>query len=90
MILQRRTFLAATAAAATLPGISQAQMQRAYPIFAKWTGPYGGVPAFDRARVADFQPSIEGAIAEHQDEIAAIAGQTAAPNFANTLAGARS
>ena len=25
---------------------------RAYPLLAEWTGPYGGVPAFDRMEIA--------------------------------------
>jgi len=50
-----------------------------------WTGPYGGVPAFDKVRVEDFLPAIESALAEKRKEIEAIAAQSDAPDFANTL-----
>jgi peptidyl-dipeptidase Dcp len=50
-----------------------------------WAGPYGGVPPFDRVRVADFKPSLEAAMAENLAEIAAIAGNPQAPSFENTI-----
>ena len=81
--LHRRTFLAASAAAATLPGIAKAQMTN--PVLAKWAAAHGGVPAFDRVKVADFRPAIEAAIAQDNTEIAAIAGQAAPATFANTI-----
>ncbi|HVF40514.1 MAG TPA: M3 family metallopeptidase [Gemmatimonadaceae bacterium] len=54
-------------------------------LLATWTGPYGGVPAFDRVRVADFKPAIEAAMAENLSEIQRIATDPAAPTFQNTL-----
>jgi peptidyl-dipeptidase Dcp len=50
-----------------------------------WVGPYGGVPPFDRVRVADFKPALEAAMAENLAEIAAIAGNPQAPSFENTI-----
>jgi peptidyl-dipeptidase Dcp len=50
-----------------------------------WTGPYGGVPPFDRVRVADFKPALEAAMAENLAEIAAIAANPQAPSFENTI-----
>jgi peptidyl-dipeptidase Dcp len=50
-----------------------------------WAGPYGGVPPFDRVRVADFKPALEAAMAENLAEIAAIAGNPQAPSFENTI-----
>ncbi len=82
--VQRRTFLAAGAAATVLPGVAGAQVGN--PVLAKWTGPHGGVAAFDKVRVADFRPAIEAAIAEHDREITAILADKRPPNFANTLA----
>ncbi|HEX9952927.1 MAG TPA: M3 family metallopeptidase [Rubricoccaceae bacterium] len=52
---------------------------------AEWTGPYGGVPPFDRVRVEDFEPAVRTAMAAHLAEIDAIAANPAAPTFANTL-----
>lgn len=50
-----------------------------------WTGPYGGVPPFDKVRTEDFIPAVEAAISEKRAEIGAIASHEAAPDFANTL-----
>ncbi|HYO65488.1 MAG TPA: M3 family metallopeptidase [Archangium sp.] len=55
------------------------------PLLARWTGPYGGVPAFDKVRVEHFKPALEAAIEEHRREIAAIANNPAAPTFENTI-----
>lgn len=56
------------------------------PLLAKWTGPYGGVPPFDKVRVADFKPALEAAMTENLSEIERIAADTAAPTFENTIA----
>ncbi len=58
----------------------------ANPLLAKWDGPYGGVPPFDKVKVADFKPALEAAMAENLAEIDAITGNKAAPNFENTIA----
>jgi peptidyl-dipeptidase Dcp len=84
--LQRRTFLAATAAtglaAALAPTLSMAQTN---PLTQKWTGPYGGVPAFDKAKVSDVKAALEIGMAENLKEIDAITANTAAPTFDNTI-----
>jgi peptidyl-dipeptidase Dcp len=56
------------------------------PLLAEWTGPYGGVPPFDRVRVQDFRPALETAMAENLAEIERIAANPAPPTFENTLA----
>jgi peptidyl-dipeptidase Dcp len=84
--MRRRTFLAAsaaTAAANLLPMTGQAQA--ANPLLAPWTGPYGGVPPFDKVKVADFAPAIEAGMAEELAQIDAIAGNPAPPTFENTI-----
>lgn len=53
---------------------------------AAWTGPYGGVPPWDRVRPAEFIPAYDAAMAERRAEIAAIANQRSAPTFDNTIA----
>lgn len=55
------------------------------PLLSLWAGPYGGVPAFDKYKVADFKPAIEAAMAENLNEIDAIANNTAKPTFENTM-----
>ncbi|MGN6182939.1 MAG: M3 family metallopeptidase [Thermoanaerobaculia bacterium] len=56
------------------------------PMLAEWTGPYGGVPPFDKIRVEDFKPALEASMAENLAEIDRIANDPAPPNFANTIA----
>src|SRR5688500_8805764 len=56
------------------------------PLIPKWTGPYGGVPPFDRVKVEHFKPAIEAAMAEHLEEIERIAAESAVPTFDNTFA----
>jgi peptidyl-dipeptidase Dcp len=56
------------------------------PLLAPWTGPYGGVPPFDRIRVADFKPALVAAMAEESAEIERIAHDPAPATFANTIA----
>src|SRR5688572_6004556 len=56
------------------------------PLLPKWTGPYGGVPPFDRVKVEHFKPALEAAMAENLEEIERIAADPAAPTFENTIA----
>jgi peptidyl-dipeptidase Dcp len=56
------------------------------PLLAKWEGPYGGVPPFDRVQIALFKPALEAAMAEQLKEIEQIAANPAAPDFENTIA----
>lgn len=55
-------------------------------MLAPWGGSHGGVPAFDKVRVADFKPALKAAMAENLTEINAIANSPAAPTFENTIA----
>ncbi len=55
------------------------------PLLEEWAGPFG-VPAFDRIRPDHFREAFARAFAAHTAEVAAIAGNTAAPSFANTVA----
>jgi peptidyl-dipeptidase Dcp len=56
------------------------------PVMAEWTGPYGGVPAFDQVRVEHFVPALEAAMASMSAEIDAITANPESPTFENTLA----
>lgn len=58
----------------------------ANPLTEKWTGQYGGLPPFDKVKVADFKPAMEAAMAENLAEIEAIANVRSAPTFENTIA----
>lgn len=56
------------------------------PLLAKWEGPYGGVPPFDRVQIPLFKPALEAAMAEQLGEIQKIANDPAPPDFENTIA----
>lgn len=56
------------------------------PLLDKWSGPFGGVPAFDRVEVAAFKPALEEGMAQELAETEAIAKDPAAPTFENTIA----
>lgn len=56
------------------------------PLMADWTGPYGGVPAFDKIEVKHFEPAIEAAMANQLAEVDSIANQTEQATFENTIA----
>ena len=77
-------FMAAGILAMTLlaPGTGYA----ASVLLAPWSGPYGGVPPFDKVRVREFEPALKAAMAEHLAEIDRIANDPAPATFANTLA----
>ena len=55
------------------------------PLLAPWTGPYGGVPPFDKVKISDFKPALEAAMKENLDEIETIANNREAPAFENTI-----
>ena len=69
--------LLSTVAAAAAP---------ADPLLAPWSGPYGGVPPFDKVRTAALGLALESAMKTHLTELDAIARDSAAPNFENTIA----
>lgn len=50
----------------------------------EWTGPYGGVPPWDKVTAAKLREAILEGIELQRAEIAAIADNPAAPTFANT------
>ena len=74
-------------AAAAEPA-QEAQAAVAVPdnvLLADWTGPYDGLPPFDRVRPDLFPEAFQFAIDEQRREIEAIANNRAAPTFANTI-----
>jgi peptidyl-dipeptidase Dcp len=54
-------------------------------LLAEWTGPYGGVPAFDRMDLAALKSALEMGMAKSLEEIDAIAGNPDPPTFENTI-----
>jgi peptidyl-dipeptidase Dcp len=74
------------AAEATPAPLPMPEIDPNNPLLATWSGPYGGVPPFDRVRVEHFKPALETAMAENLAEVDRIANDPAAPTFANTIA----
>ena len=54
-------------------------------LLAEWTGPYGGVPPWDKVRTELFPEAFQFGIDEQRREFLAIAGNPEAPTFANTI-----
>jgi len=52
----------------------------------EWTGPYGGVPAFDKMKVEDVKDAMLKGMELNLIDVAAIANNTEAPTFENTIA----
>src|SRR5215216_3946779 len=79
LILRSSALLLATAM------IANAMNTDNNPLLAKWEGPYGGVPPFDRVQIPLFKPALEAAMAEQLKEVEQIAANPAAPDFENTI-----
>lgn len=52
---------------------------------AAWTGPFGGVPPFDRVTPADLGPALDTAFAEELAAVRRIVNDPESPTFANTI-----
>jgi peptidyl-dipeptidase Dcp len=88
-----KSILATASACAllTLASVEAADMNTAVatpanPLLAPWTGPFGGVPPFDKVKVADLQPGLEAGMTQQLEEIERIARDPAPPTFENTIA----
>ena len=62
------------------------QIDLAAPLVAPWTGPYGGVPPFDKVRVESLAPALEVGMARRLAEVELIATNPEPPTFDNTIA----
>ena len=51
----------------------------------EWTGPYGGVPAFDQMKIEDVKAAMLQGMELNLKDIDAIANNTDAPTFENTI-----
>ncbi|MDP3313026.1 MAG: M3 family metallopeptidase [Lutibacter sp.] len=51
----------------------------------EWTGPYGGVPAFDKMNIADVKSALEEGMRLNLLDIEAITKNLSAPTFENTI-----
>lgn len=55
------------------------------PLLSEWTGPYQGVPAFDKMKVELVKPAILKGMELHLAEIDSIANNPEEPDFENTI-----
>ena len=78
----------ATAASAgqAAPVASAATAVPNNPLLAEWTGPFGGVPAWDKVKPELFPEAFQFSIDEQRREVLAIANNPAPPTFDNTIA----
>src|ERR1043165_9307984 len=60
-------------------------MSQNNPLLADWAAPFG-VPPLDAIRPEHFPPAFEQALAAHRQEVDAVAGSGAGPDFDNTVA----
>ena len=67
------------------PGAATEAEPAVNPLLAEWTGPYGGVPAFDEMEIADLEPALEAGMAMSLAEIDQIAANPDPPTFENTI-----
>ena len=55
------------------------------PMLADWTGPYGGVPPWDKINPDTFEADLDKAMVDAKAEIEAIANNSAPATFENTM-----
>lgn len=72
-----------TSATASPPQAAQAPATN--PLLSPWTGPYGGVPPWDKVKPELFPAAFEAALAERRADYERIANNPAKPSFANTF-----
>jgi len=93
--MHRRSFLHSATLVALAQVAGKAMMsdalaatakQQGDPLLDEWIGPHGGTPRFDMVKVDAFKPAMMRGMDLYRVEIAAIAGNSAAPNFENTFA----
>jgi len=77
--------MAPTDAVFELPKVDLPENLRENTLLAQWSGPYGGVPAFETVKLEDLKPALEYGMDRSLAEIDAIANNSAPPTFENTI-----
>jgi len=54
-------------------------------LLAEWTGPYGGLPAFDKMDISLIKPALEEGMSRQLAEIEKVANQAEPATFENTI-----
>ncbi len=90
--MKRRSFLKGAAATAALTGgvpnlaIAATKATSMGPLLDPWDGPHGGIPRFDKVKVADLKPALTKSMDMLRAEIKALTVVKSAPTFENTVA----
>ncbi|MEK6541366.1 MAG: M3 family metallopeptidase [Pseudomonadota bacterium] len=74
----------ATPTTSETPPAATAPVAAQNPLTAEWTGPYAGVPAWDRMNAEDFPAAWTQAMDDMRREVAVVRDNPAAPTFENT------
>lgn len=72
-----------TVLSVTMPAVEMPQTDNI--LLAEWTGPYEGVPAFDKMDLDALKPALEWGMEKNLKEVDAIANNPEAPSFENTI-----
>ena len=65
--------------------VKESAMETENTLLQEWTGPYGGVPAFDKMNLEDLKPALEKGMELNLKEIDQITANSEAPTFDNTI-----
>lgn len=76
---------ASTAHNTVEPPITATNTAAQNTLLAEWSGPYGGVPAFDKVTLEELKPALETGMALNLAEIDAITANPEPANFENTI-----
>ena len=66
-----------------LPKVTMSEIDNL--LLKEWTGPYGGIPAFDKMSLDNVETAIDWGMKKNLIEIDAIVANSDAPNFENTI-----
>ncbi len=75
----------APAESAVAEPVAEPEATESNTVLAEWTGPFNGVPAFDKVKLEDLKPALEFGMEENLAEIDAIANNPEPPTFENTI-----
>ena len=76
---------AVSEAAFTFPKVQLPDALAGNTLLAEWSGPYDGVPAFDRVKLEDLKSALEYGMERNLAEVDLITANTDAPTFENTI-----
>jgi peptidyl-dipeptidase Dcp len=69
----------------TTKPVSETKIEQENPLLAEYSGPYSGVPAFDKMDLTDLKPALEKGMALNLAEVDAIVNNPEPANFQNTI-----